>query len=138
MSFNGAALILRWASEEGMAKWEIHRRFGFIAAMWWRFMPGEEITIKWPAGKVIIDDSMPQYDLTMGAARYEIESADPNDHYRPALEQNVGRQGWDWNWRIGPMAAINDTGTTVGFDTLTIKFRRGKEKWASYYKLKWA
>ena len=39
-------------------------------------MPSVTINVKWPVDEV---------------------SADPNDHYRPWLQEHVGRQGWDWN-----------------------------------------
>ena len=122
----------------GMARWEIHKRFGFVDAMWWRFMPGTEIKVRWPVGQVVIDEDMPQWDWTIGPSKYVIDSADPNDHYRPWLERNVGRQGWDWNWRLGPMAATNDTGTVIGFDSLFIKFRRGRDRYATMAAMRWA
>ena len=45
-----------------MAKWEIHKRLGIWEALWWRFVPGKEVVVKWPVGKVVIDDTMPEYD----------------------------------------------------------------------------
>jgi len=118
-----------------MAKWEIHKRLGIWEALWWRFVPGKEVVVKWPVGKVVINDTMPEYDWTMGAARYEIDSADPNDHYRPWLEKNVGKQGWDWDWKLGAIAA--ESPGVVGFDTLVIKFRKSKEKYATIAAMRW-
>lgn len=45
--------------------------------VFWR-RPGTSLKIKWPLG----------------------ESADPNTLYRPWLEQHIGRQLVDWNWRV--------------------------------------
>ena len=93
-------------------------------------MPGVIVNVKWPMGLAAIDESMPQWDWTIGPSRYFVESADPNDHYRPWMEQHVGRQGWDWDWCM----MNND----VACNRLTIKFRHGKENFASIVSLKWA
>lgn len=93
-------------------------------------MPGDIISVKWPDGEVVIDESMPQWDWTVGPSRYIIESADPNDHYRPWMEANVGRQGWDWDWGMADRDAIDNR--------LTIKFRRGKDECATMAALMWA
>lgn len=122
-----------------MAKWEIHRRFGFVDALWWRWMPGTEVTVKWPVGEIVVDHNDPRWIDIGGAVTVSLgTSADPNDHYRMWLEQHVGRQGWDWNWKIGPAAATNDAGTVIGFDTLVIKFRKAKEKYATIAAMRWA
>lgn len=117
-------------SKERMAKWEINYRFGFIDALWWRWMPGTVITVKWPVGPT---KPWP----APGGGFIQMESADPNDHFRPWLEQHVGHQGWDWNWRIGSTASSNDDGTVIGLDTLVIKFRRGREKCATMFALEY-
>ena len=77
-------------------------------SLWWRFMPGVTITVRWPR---------------------DMESSDPNDHYRPWLEQHVGRQGWDWNWGL--------FGNNAAEDCLTIKIRRPKTHWCSIIALQW-
>jgi len=119
--------------EKIMAKWEIHKRAGnLFDYVWWRFMPGVTIKVKWPVGEIVAGPgpSDPRwYDLG-GASYVKFESADPNDHYRPTLEQQVGRQRWDWNWRL--------TGNDAETNTLTIKFRRGKEQYATLFSLKWS
>lgn len=99
-------------------------------------MPGVEIEIPWPVGKIVVEDGQPGWDWSLGATRQEIYSADPNEHYRPWMERNVGRQGWDWNWKIGTIAADNGTGTR-GHDTLTIKLRRKHAALASFLAIKW-
>jgi hypothetical protein len=111
-----------------MAKWEIHKRFGLPDNLWWKFMPGTTVVVKWPNGP-IMKDFEDQYK-----SDEVLLSADPNDHYRPWLERNVGKQGWDWNWRINSIA----TGNYSPGDTLMIKFRRKKSKWATAAALKWS
>ena len=101
--------------------------------LWWRYMPGVKIDVKWPQGKVIVGPSAPGWS-GLGPTFEYIESADPNNHYRPWLEQNVGRQGWDWNWRIGSISPYDDSPE----DRLTIKIRQGKSKHASFVALKWS
>ncbi len=91
-------------------------------------MPGTVIEVKWPTGMVSLVDRP--------GILTSWESADPNDHYRPNLEKYVGRQGWDWDWKIGSVKADNGSGTT-GHDTLLIKMRKGKDDYASIAKLKW-
>lgn len=98
--------------------------------IWWLLMPGTVIRVKWPSGPVTIDESMPRWDWTVGPSKYIVDSADPNDHYRPWLEANAGRQGWDWNWGMGNL--------DITENRLTIKFRRGREQWASVAALRWA
>jgi hypothetical protein len=101
--------------------------------IWWRFVPGEIIKVKWPNGKITVDHNDPRcprwFDCG-GAVSVEFESADPNDHYRPELEALVGKQGWDWNWGM----ADND----VSANRLTIKIRKKHAHIASYFMLKWA
>lgn len=100
-----------------------------VNRLWWRFIPGVMIKVRWPAGTVVIDENHPNwYDV--GARRVSIESADPNDHYRPELERCVGDQGWDWDWNL----IDNDAGRNL----LTIKFRRRHQDWATYFAVKWS
>lgn len=84
--------------------------------LWWRLMPGREINLPWPKSRWITIDQFNQ-----------VLSGDPNDHYRPWLEANVGRQCWDWDWKIR-----EDT-----VDDLVIRFRRGKEHLAVQAALMW-
>ena len=130
MSFNGAAFL---KDKIGLARWEIHRRFGLIQALWWKFMPGVEITVKWPAGWT-------RPVAAAGGGFISMDSCDPNDHFRPWLEQHVGRQGWDWNWRLGRItgACSSDNGPTkFTSDSVTIKFRQARRKYATMFKLIW-
>jgi hypothetical protein len=97
--------------------------------LWWRYMPGTIIKVRWPRGDVIIDENHPKWDWTVGPSLYRIESADPNDHYRPDLEEKIGHQGWDWHWILDDRDVIDNC--------LTIKIRKKHAKWASYFSLKW-
>ena len=92
-------------------------------------MPGTKIKVNWPVGSIIVRDTDPRWVDMGGANQIEIESADPNDHYRPWMEKNVGRQGWDWDWCL--------TDNDVAENRLTIKFRKGKEEHAVIAALKW-
>lgn len=98
--------------------------------LWWRFVPGVVINVRWPVGDIIITEDDPRWDWTIGPSRYIVESADPNDHYRPEMEKYCGRQGWDWNWGM----ANND----ISDNRLTIKIRRKYANYAILLAIKWA
>lgn len=116
-----------------MARWEIMKRFGPLQGLWWRFMPGVEIEVPWPVGNIVVDDQDPRWIDMGGAVRVDLGfSSDPNDHYRPWLEENVGRQGWDWNWRMGQVST-----TSNERDTLVIKIRRAKSEYATIAVMRW-
>ena len=91
--------------------------------LWWRFVPGITVTVRWPNGYVVIDEDGQ-------GGQTSVLSSDPNDHYRPWLEQNVGRQHWDWDWGF--------RADNVTLNTLTIKFRRGRAEFASHAALRWS
>lgn len=92
-------------------------------------MPGATIEVKWPIGEVRIrQEESDIWDLVM--------SADPHDHYRDFLEKNVGKQHWDWDWRVGQYKADNGRGT-AGVDSLIIKVRNKHAAVASYLALTW-
>lgn len=96
--------------------------------LWWWLVPGVVIRVKWPRGSIVIDHDDPRwYDV--GARRVEIESADPNDHYRPTMERLVGRQKWHWDWGF--------VGNDVNENCLTIKILRSKAKYATMLTLLW-
>lgn len=90
---------------------------------WWRIRPGTVIHVRWPAGPIIktFED---QY-----RSDNELFSSDPNEHYRPWLEEYVGKQGVDWDWKL-----TNDDMMT---NRLTIKIRNGKDEYASLLSLMW-
>jgi len=98
----------------------------FLQKLWWKFVAGDIINVRWPNGEVEVGPSSRAWDGVMNPyCRQIVESSDPNDHYRPWLEKHVGKQGRDWQWRI------------EGLDRLTIGFRRGKTKWATLAALQW-
>lgn len=97
--------------------------------LWWRFMPGVVINVAWPKGQVKVGPSLWYEYSGYGPEFKYIDSADPNDHYRPELTKLVGHQGWDWNWGV--------SGTDATENRLTIKIRSKHAKWASYFALKW-
>lgn len=102
----------------------------FYNKLWWQYMPGVKIEVKWPRGNVVVDHNDPRWIDLGGAVWVDLGfSANPNDHYRLWLEQNVGRQGWDWDWSLENNNAAEDR--------LTIKIRRGKSKYATIAALKW-
>ena len=91
--------------------------------LWWKYAPGVKVKVRWPKGP-IMKDFADQYKTNE-----ELFSSDPNDHYRPWLEKEVGRQGISWDWEL------EDSDTTN--NTLTIKFLIGNEQYASMAALKW-
>lgn len=102
-----------------------------INLLWWKFMPGSTIKVKWPTGNIIVDHNDSRWQDMGGAVWVDLGfSSDPNDHYRPWMEKNVGRQGWDWDWSMFDEDVVNSY--------LTIKFRKGKEAHAIHAALRWA
>ena len=99
--------------------------------LWWRFVPGEVINVRWPTGNIVVNHDDPRWCDWGGAVWVDLGfSADPNDHYRHEIEKHCGSQGWNWNWGMA-----NDD---VAANRLTIKFRRKHAQWASYFALKWS
>ena len=97
--------------------------------LWWRFMPGVTINVSWPKGQVKVGPSHRLGWNGIGDYFEYADSADPNDHYRPWLEEHVGKQGWDWNWGMGGMDATENR--------LTIKIRQKYAKYATIAALRW-
>ena len=100
--------------------------------LWWRFVPGVVVNVKWPSGKIVAgpgpDDP---FWCDLGGANYvTFDSADPNDHYRPWMEKHIGKQGWDWNWGM----CDND----VTENRLTIKIRQKYAKYATIAAIRWS
>ena len=104
--------------------------FSIVDKLWWRFVPGVVVNVAWPVGEVTIDESMPKWDWTIGPSRYVIDSADPNDHYRPWMEKHIGKQGWDWNWGL--------LGNDMAENRLTIKVRKKYAKYATIMAMHWS
>ena len=121
MSFAGFNMPFVGSKEEYqrlMAKQEITKRTANpIKNAVWRLRLKHQIIVDWPSGWTPTD--------RMGVSR---NSSDPNEWYREWLENNVGRQGWAWDWRyeiLHPEVR----------DMLIVKFR--KEEHAVLFALKW-
>ena len=92
-------------------------------------MPGKMFKVPWPSGRIVVDHNDPRWQDMGGAVWVDLGfSSDPNDHYRWWLEANVGRQGWDWDWTMRDGDVVENC--------LTIKVRKGKEKWITHFVLK--
>ena len=98
--------------------------------LWWRFMPGVVINVAWPKGQVKVGPSHRDGYSGYGPEFEYIDSADPNDHYRPWLEKYAGKQGIHWNWGMADRDATDNR--------LTIKIIKSKAKYASYFAIKWS
>ena len=112
-----------WKNLNGLSRWT-PCGFNLYDKLWWRFMPGVVINVKWPAGP-IFKEFIDQYRTDQ-----QLLSADPNDHYRPWMEEHVGKQGRDWNWGL--------SGNDASKNRLTIKIRRKHAKCATIAALKWS
>lgn len=126
-----------------MSKHEIKRLFqfpsgrympmglNFYQKLWWKFVPGVVIKVKWPRGNIVVNDQDPRWVDWGGAVWVDLGfSADPNDHYRWYMEKYIGKQGWDWNWGLSD----NDTAE----DMMTIKIKKSKSKYATIIGLMWS
>lgn len=106
--------------------------FPSVNKIWWNLMPGTIFKVKWPRGWT-------EPKPAAGGGFIQMESADPNDHYRPTLEKLVGKQYWDWDWDWTPGECITANSADTGdYNNLAIKIRKGKEKWVTYLLLKWS
>jgi hypothetical protein len=125
-----------------MSKLEIKKLFEFrkgrylpcglniVEQLWWKFMPGVVINVKWPKGQIKVGPSHRDGWSGVGPEFEYVDSADPNDHYRPWMEEHVGRQGWDWNWGMADRDATDNR--------LTIKIRQKYKECAIIAKLQWS
>lgn len=98
---------------------------------WWQWVPKVETVLPWPSGWVVLDEHA-------DGSKVSTDSADPNDHYRPWLESNVGRQYWDWDWEpvLGPVQG-NQRGSWQTKDGVRLFVRQDKGKYATIATLKW-
>ncbi len=103
--------------------------------IYWRLVDYIEIDVKWPSGEIVVDHNDPRWADLGGAVWIGFESADPNDHYRPFLEQWIGRQGWDWDWRLAWHGRNIETGEQNG--RLTIRMRQKHAIYASHIAMMW-
>lgn len=72
---------------------------------YWRVMVGPRVLVKWPTG------------------------TEPNEAYRPWLEENVGKQGKDWEW--------NHVYVEAGAFDLEIVLTKKKKHHAAMIALMW-
>ena len=93
-------------------------------------MPGVVINVAWPKGQIRVGPCHRLGWNGIGDYFEYVDSADPNDFYRPWLEEHVGKQGWDWNWGMANTDATNNR--------LTIKIRRKHAQWATMAALLWS
>lgn len=93
-------------------------------------MPGVVINVQWPKGQIKVGPSHRDGWSGVGPEFEYVDSADPNDHYRPWMEANVGRQKWDWDWGMA--------NTDVSANRLTIKFQKKHKEAAMIAKLQWS
>lgn len=101
----------------------------WLERLWWRYWPGVKVKLKWPKGTIVVGYDDPRwYDC--GATWVEVESADPNDFYRPWLEKYVGYQGWHWNWVMEDNDAAENK--------LTLKVCKSKSKYATIAGIQWS
>lgn len=98
--------------------------------LWWRFMPGVVVNVAWPNGQVKVGPSHRDGYSGYGPEFEYVDSADPNDHYRPWMEANVGRQGWDWDWGMADRDATDNR--------LTIKIRQKYANCATIAAVRWS
>ena len=76
------------------------------STFWWMFMTGRTILLQWPKFHIFPTTKIGFYE--------ELDNT-----WELWLESNVGRQGFDWEWRIHSEQGIE------------IRFRRGKEDLAT-------
>lgn len=110
-------LLSQFARESAqLSKLKMVKSENFLGDLWWNFVPGPVVTVKWPRGWTRVDEQ-----------GHSCESADPNDHWRSWLEKNVGRQNWDWGWRVN-----------IGHNAVDIKFRRAHSSKLTAFLLRYA
>jgi hypothetical protein len=103
--------------------------------IYWSLVDHVEIDVKWPEQKMVIGKYGDPGWYDVGANYVEFETSDPNYHYRPFMEQWIGRQGWDWDWRLAWHGRNIETGEQNG--RLTIRMRQKHAIYASHMALMW-
>lgn len=101
--------------------------YPWLHKKWWARRIGISVSVPWPTGMVEVGPASIEWNGLINEPRQIVFSADPNDHYRPWLEQHVGKQGRDWQWVY----------TLMPMDTIIIEFARGHEEWAVQASLMW-
>lgn len=101
-----------------MARVELHFRFGVFGELRWWLLRGGEVSVRWPSGPI------------GDGSTYSI---DPTDFYQEWLEENVGKQGRDWEWKIAPYKE----GFYSPGDRVLIRVRKSKRHALSAMALMW-
>jgi hypothetical protein len=107
----------------------------WYSQLYWWIVGYVEITVKWPEHKMIIGKHGDPGWYDVGATYVEFETSDPNDHYRPFLEEWIGRQGRDWDWYLRWHGRNIETQESNGY--LTIRMRKKHAIYASHIALMW-
>ena len=97
--------------------------------IYWRLVDHVEVEVKWPIGPLVVDHNDPRWVDLGGAVWVQLDSSDPNDHYRPFMEQWIGCQGWDWDWYLG--------NNNVAENRLTIRMREKHAAYATHIAIMW-
>lgn len=88
----------------------------------WKMFAGPSILLRYPEHKEFtVDHSLPYWIDLGGAVNIKISSSSPDIHYRPYLEKHVGKEGFDWVWRIYDKNP-NDT-------MIELKLHKRKHRW---------
>jgi hypothetical protein len=104
--------------------------------LWWKHVPGSTVTMPWPRGPVEVGPNSGLFDGFKNEIPQTVESADPNDHYRPWLEKNIGRQGWDWDWKWEQASYYPGRyGARVTHDAVVVRARRRYREQLAEFKL---
>lgn len=97
----------------------------WLRRLWWRYALKVTITLPWP-----------NQIKKINGGKQVVHSSDPNDHYRPWLEQNIGRQHWDWDWQWAQASYFPGRyGARVVHDAVIIKVLRRHRERAAEMKL---
>lgn len=96
----------------------------------WKKNPENIVTVKWPADYIELKPDDPEWAFFNKTGEQYVFSSDPNDHYRPWLEKNIGKQGRDWDWRI-------KWGTDTRSDSLEIVVSKSKKEYVMMISLMW-
>lgn len=95
----------------------------------WKWRLKTSIVLKWPYGWIVMYKPIERKDVRVG-------SSASTDWYRNWLEENAGKQGWDWDWRVKEidMTASHERILNI-VDMLEIKFK--DDKVATMFALKY-
>jgi len=124
-----------------MSDLELMCHFGIVNAVKWHLLKGSCVIAAWPEWcEVTVDHNDLAWIDWGGAVTLTRDTDDPNWHYRPFLDKNVGKFGKDWMWRVHPGTKEADKLGTYDVDhaVLEIRLHKRKAKWASILQLKWS